>query len=154
MNPQDFGKQFAFVGMKSECDQSRFIYVPVRFTAENGAAAGDRVFSDIIDLTTFTQGAPSPFVKGVQSLIVFQRCGTDAAITSDAFLSEFIFDSQFKCFAPGRAYTALTVLASQYPKINLNVYAQQAVSADTEVNVDIYFGNFQLDDINVTPPAF
>lgn len=153
MNPQTFGQQSSFNGSKNKCSQSRFIYVPVKFTAPI-AAAGARVFSDLIDLTAFTQGAPSPFVEGIQSMIVFQRNSDPLLITPDAFLSEFTFDNQFKCLAPGRAYTALSILASQYPRIEINVFAQQAVAAPVDAQIDIYFGNFAIDELSLTIPAF
>lgn len=153
MDPQTFGKQSSY-NAPLKCDPARFIYVPVRFDTPATAAAGDRVFSDVIDLTTFTQGAPSPFIHGIQSMIVIQRNSDPDVITADAFLSEFTFDNQFKCFAPGRAYTALTVLASQYPKIAISVFAQQAVASVTSVAVDIYFGNFAIDDLSINIPTF
>jgi hypothetical protein len=152
LDPQKFGKLRCYNTIRP-CEQPRFIHVPLQFDAPV-AAAGGLVYSDVIDLTSFTTGQPAIFVEGIQTLIAYQRGrGTSGEITNDGFLSEFNFENGYKCVTPGRAYSALSILASNTPIINLNVYAEQAVAAPTSVLIDYYFCNFAIDEVSFTLPT-
>jgi hypothetical protein len=149
LDPQKFGKLRCYSGIKP-CESPRFIHVPLQFTAPI-SAAGDLVYSDVIDLTSFLIGTPGVFVEGVQTLIAYQRGrGVGNVITNDGFLSEMVFENGYKCVAPGRAYSVISILASNTPIINLNVYAEQALAGDTSVLIDYYFCNFAIDEMSFT----
>lgn len=144
LNPQTFGKLISF-NLKKNCDSPVAVYVPIRLSV-NSASPGALVLSEQIDLSSFIRGNPAPFMSGIQSLIAYQNTKDSTGnLINASFGSEFLFNNGFKCWTPGRAYTALTVISDNTPVINLNVYSIGAISSATDCAIDLYFGNFPID---------
>lgn len=148
MNPNTFGKLSSYNG-EVDCAGGRTIHVPIKFTAPI-AAAGARVYADQIDLTTFLLGNPAPYVEGIQTLVVYQNSkDTSGNLSANSFLTEFRFNNGFKCMAPGRAFTAISVIADNLPIIDFSVFTIGALAATFAVELDFYFTNFEVDQVKI-----
>lgn len=146
-NPQTFGKLNSFVGVQA-CEGSRFVHVPVRRILQANVAAGAVAFSDQLDLSSFLQGNPAPYVSGFQTLIAIHNPkDANGNLVNNSFLTELVFNNGFKCIVPGKSYTTLSIVADNAPVIDLKVYSISAASAGLPVEIDLYFGNSAMDQI-------
>lgn len=148
-NPQTFGKLRGYMN-QVDCLGPNAVHVPLRFTAPI-SAAGAQVYRDTLDLSSFLRGAPSPFIEGIQSMIVIQNSKDAAGVLSNnSFLSEFTFNNRFKVMTPGRSYTCVSVIADNSPIIDWRVYTIAALGAPFDVEIDCYFTNQPMDQIHFT----